>query len=129
MSQLAVNHQRLEKAGFAFDPWWASVGEYEVLEVGRNSSFPLHPAHYWTHVDTSVGVDFIGKVESFESDFHALCKHVKINPSTTDSDNVDVSPITDGQGYKSIHSMSRASIDRINQLFRKDFDLFGYGMV
>jgi hypothetical protein len=69
MQQLADTFAQLCQAGFAFEPWLASIEDHRVYDIGRNTSFPLHPSHYWTHHNGRQAVDFIGKVENFESDF------------------------------------------------------------
>lgn len=129
MEQLAANFTKLCKAGFDFDTWLAAVDDHEIYEAGRNSSFPLHPAHYWTHLNGKQSVDFVGKVENFETDFHGLCLRLGIESPGSANDNVDVEPATSSGTYKSTGLMSRSSMDRINRLFRQDFDLFGYTLL
>jgi len=63
---------QLQKADFDFDAWLALLRDDQILEVGRNTNFLLHPAHYWTHVAGRQSVDFIGRVERFEEDFGRL---------------------------------------------------------
>ena len=58
-----------------------------------------------------------------------LCTKLSLEDMGTGSHNVDVEALEGGQGrdaYKSAKLMNAASIRRINQLFRDDFDLFGY---
>ena len=50
MAQLAENFSQLCRAGFEFERWLELIDDHQVLEVGRNSSFPLHPAHYWRRI-------------------------------------------------------------------------------
>jgi hypothetical protein len=131
MGQLSANFTKLCRAGFDFDSWLAEVDDHEIHEVGHNSSFPLHPAHYWTHVHGEQAIDFIGKVENFEADFLTLCSRLQIQPASSMNANVDVDiePAADGAKYKSSRLMSRNSVNRINELFRQDFELFGYEML
>jgi hypothetical protein len=128
--QLAANLQQLAAADFDFDRWLASVDEAQVFDVGRNSSFPLHPSHFWTGADGSVDVDFVGRVERFEADFRQLCGLLDLEPpEELARQNANQSaPMTGGSGfgYRYLHKMSAASIDKIDALFRTDFDLFGY---
>ena len=129
MKQLSENFDTLCRAGFEFNTWLSLVDDHQFLDVGRNSSFPLHPAHSWTHLDGKQGVDFVGRVENFEQDFQELCVRIYVEPLEKINDNVDVEPIRLGPGsdnYKSAKLMNSASISRINDLFRADFDLFGY---
>jgi hypothetical protein len=126
MSQLSENFAQLATADFDFDKWVASIKEYQIYEIGRNSSFPLHPAHYWTGLNEEKAVDFVGKVENFEADFEYFCRTVDIPTQERVNDNVTdaVSEATDRPRYLS--RMNPASISKINRLFRADFDLFEY---
>ncbi|HXP05957.1 MAG TPA: sulfotransferase family 2 domain-containing protein [Stellaceae bacterium] len=127
LRQLAENAAQLDAAGGDFDRWLALVEEWQVYEAGRNSSFPLHPAHYWTHEDGRQAVDFIGRAESFEADFARLCRTFDLDNAGTANANVRVDPSQTGRfGYKYAHLMSAASIDRIERLFDTDFSLFRY---
>jgi hypothetical protein len=129
MRQLSENFAQLCRARFDFDEWVAGLGEEQVYEVGRNTNLPLHPAHYWTHVAGQQVVDFIGRVESFEEDFAGLLARLGIDP--VDPANANVREpggmATSGpHGYRYADRMSARSIERINRLFERDFDLFGY---
>lgn len=131
MSQLGENYAQLAAGGFDFDEWLALVKEYQVFQIGRNSSFPLHPAHYWTGLAGSVDIDFVGKVENFEADFEELCRRIGVGPFERVNENVTGSttgdlPESASQNYRYASRMSRASIGRINALFHQDFELFGY---
>ena len=59
MEQLSENFAQLLRAEFDFDRWVDRLDEEQIYEVGRNTSFPLHPAHYWTHVAGQQAIDFI----------------------------------------------------------------------
>jgi hypothetical protein len=126
MKQLSDNFAKLCRAGFDFDTWLTLVDEHEIFEIGRNTSFPLHPAHYWTHLNGKQMVDFIGKVENFERDFESLCSRLGIEVASRANDNVEVDPMQTGADYKFAGLMSAASIARINELFREDFEFFDY---
>ena len=128
-TQLADNFAQLARADFDFDRWLASVTEDQVLEAGRNTSFPLHPAHYWTHVGAEQYAAFVGRVERFEQDVDRFCAAVGIAEPDRVNDNVKSSvPLGDGpdRAYRYASRMSRRSVDRINRLFARDFELFGY---
>jgi hypothetical protein len=132
MKQLADNSAQLSTAGFDFNRWFDLIEEHQIYEVGHNTSFPLHPSHYWTHFAGTQMVDFIGKVESFETDFDRLCSKIglicgdKINenvgPEMPESESLQ-------RSHKYLHLMSKASILKINRLFKSDFELFGYEVV
>jgi sulfotransferase famil protein len=132
MTQLAENARRLIQSGYDFNKWILSIPEYEIFEVGRNTNFPLHPSHYWTHSSGNRVVDYIGKVERFEGDFAEFCLKVGIPVQPILNVNVTASEEPHGStslGYKYISRMSATAIARINDLFREDFELFGYDMI
>lgn len=129
-AQIAENIDRLILSGFDFDEWIRILPDYEVYDVGRNSNMVLHPAHYWTHINGQLRVDFVGKVESFDADFTRFCDYVGIETPTIVTSNVsqDVRDLPDpGSRYAS--RMSRRSLDRINELFRQDFAFFDYAVL
>jgi Sulfotransferase family len=132
MTQLAENFAQLCQAGFQFDAWLELVEDQQIFEVGRNSSFPLHPAHYWTHHNGVQAVEFIGRVENFEADFARLCDQLGIVADSQANANMD-SPEAElagnEDGYRYLDRMSDRARRRINELFREDFELFGYRLV
>ena len=127
--QIADLFAQLSRSGFDFDRWVGLLSEHQIYEVGRNTSLPLHPAHYWTHLNGSQFVDRIGKVETFEEDFDALCARLdlsdieRVNKNVSSGD--DIAPDSSGP-YRYVDRMSRTSIDKINALFKADFELFDY---
>jgi hypothetical protein len=128
-AQLAENFAQLCRAAFDFDAWVALLRDDQVYEVGRNTNFPLHPAHYWTHIADIQAVDFIGRVEAFEADLQRFLSQVGIAQSVQANENVvdlvgDAG--SDPSGYRYVARMSARSRARINELFAKDFDRFGY---
>jgi hypothetical protein len=129
MRQLSENIAQLSQAHFDFDAWLGLIREDQVFDVGRNTNFPLHPAHYWSHIDGTQIIDFIGRVENFETDFHEFLLRVGIGHVQLVNQNVV--DLTGGSasnpfGYRYVDRMNAKSIDKINQLFSRDFDLFGY---
>jgi hypothetical protein len=130
--QLEANLAQLRAAGFDFDRWVESLQDFQIYEIGHNSSFPMHPGHYWTHLAGQQVADFVGRVENFETDFSTICSMIGIDEPERLSRNVsDLVPQENdsGHGYRYIHLMKRSSIDRINDLFGKDFEMFGYEIV
>jgi hypothetical protein len=130
--QLDANLSQLRQAGFDFDRWIELLKDFQIYEIGHNSSLPLHPGHYWTHLAGRQMAAFIGRVEDFESDFLTLCSMIGVD--SPEKANRNVSGISCEEtgirsGYRHVHQMNRNSIDKINHLFREDFDLFGYSMV
>lgn len=127
-AQIAENMSRVISAGFDFDRWLGALPEYEICEVGRNSNMKLHPAHYWTHVCGVQRAGFVGKVETFKTDFGNFCTYVGIDAPEIINSNVSQfgesnEPIL---GSKYAAKMSHRSLDRINELFCDDFELFQY---
>lgn len=127
-TQIAENMGRVISAGFDFDKWILSLPDYEIFEVGRNVSMMLHPAHYWTHVHETKVASFIGKVEFFQHDFAKLCSEIGIAAPPIISSNISDDHGEDDplSNSKYARRMSRRSLDRINELFKSDFDLFNY---
>jgi hypothetical protein len=129
MRQLADLYAQLAAGNFDFDTWFDLVEEHQIYDVGRNSSFRLHPAHYWTGIDGTRQVDFVGRVEHFEEDFRTFCGRVGIDPPDREA-NANVSDEVRGDdapdGPRHVERMNAASISKINTLFGADFELFGY---
>jgi Sulfotransferase family len=130
IKQLEENRIQLQRANFQFDEWLELVDESQIYEIGRNSNFPLHPAHYWTHVAGENFVSFVGRVEHFETDFQDFLLRVgitgpieRINANVSNS--IDAAT-DDLSKYKYASLMSVRSIDKINALFAADFEIFGY---
>lgn len=125
--QISQNMSRLIAAGFDFDEWIALLPEAEIFSAGRNTNMPLHPANYWTHLGDEQIVDFIGTVENFENDFASFCRTIGLEFQGIKSKNVSPDKAVDGIRYsKYVSKMSRRTLDRINDLFDRDFELFGY---
>jgi hypothetical protein len=131
MKQLDENNRQLEAANFDFDAWLASVTEEQIYEIGHNTNFPLHPAHYWTHIDRTQYANFIGRVENFEADFSIFCSRVGIVTELRNANVVDLDGAASENpfGYRYVNRMSKKSIEKINSLFFRDFELFGYDRI
>ncbi|WEX91705.1 sulfotransferase family protein (plasmid) [Sinorhizobium garamanticum] len=128
MKQLVENQTKLFEARYDFDLWIELLEEYEVSEVGRNTSLPLYPANYWTHYNAIQAVNFVGKVEEFEADFAAFCRFVDIDFPERINENVSVQ-FAEGGRYRYEAQMSASTLSKINELFKSDFDLFGYTQI
>jgi Sulfotransferase family len=129
MRQLADNFAQLAVSEFDFNKWFGLVEEYQIYEIGLNSCFPLHPAHYWTGINREQKIDFVGKVECFEHDFDAFCQKVGVAPpderaTANVSDKLSASESLAYPRY--IKLMSAATISKINEVFSADFELFEY---
>jgi hypothetical protein len=128
MRQIADNFSQLVRAEFDFNRWFGLIEEHQIYETGRNSSFPLHPAHYWTGAQSETLVDFVGKTENFEIDLTNFCDAVSITQDNKESSNVssDSNTKVDTSYPKYLGKMTTATISKINSIFAKDFELFGY---
>lgn len=129
MKQLAENKVRLMRAKGDFDRWLDLVEDYQIYEQGRNTNFPLHPAHFWTHVAGAQAVDFIGKVESFDQDLDRFAELVDLGKLPRVNENVvelTTRAAKDGANYRYVERMNKSSIRKINRLFASDFELFDY---
>jgi hypothetical protein len=127
--QLAENSIQLSAAKFDFNNWLELVGDDQIYEAGRNTNFPLHPSHYWTHLAGQQYVNFVGRVENFEADFQVLLSHINIQ--ATEPVNLNVVDLAGASssnpfGYRYVDRMDTRSIQKINRLFKQDFDLFKY---
>ncbi len=125
LRQLDENRAALARADCDFDRWVAGLSEADVYVVGRNTSLPLHPVHYWTHMAGEKCVSFIGRVETFEADLAAFCTRAGI--ADPERLNRNVSDGGDGDGeYRYAAAMRPATRDKIERLFVEDFALFRY---
>jgi len=129
LSQLEENERQLALSGYDVDEWFALVREDQIFEAGRNTNFPLHPAHYWTHCNGEMALSFIGFVENFEDDFVRFTSQFGI-PSTPPTNanvrNMSGLPLNESRGYRYTNRLSKKTIDKINTLFSDDFELLGY---
>ena len=126
LRQLEDNRTQLAKTDYDFDRWVAGLTEDQILCAGRNTSLPLHPAHYWTHLRGEQYVSFIGKVENFEHDLSSFCHRVGIAVPPPVNHNVSGDTVVPTGGYRYTHIMNKASIEKINDFFQNDFVLFRY---
>ena len=128
--QLAENFAQLCGAALDFDTWVKSLRKDQIYDIGRNTSFSLHPAKYWTHIDDRQIVDFVGRVENFEADFDAMCAMFGISDVSEVNDNLGDDHVAQtSKGYRYVKCMNAESIRRINKLFSQDFETFGYQKV
>ena len=132
MKQLADNEKQLAQASFDFDKWFGLVSEEQVYNVGVNTNFALHPSYYWTHNEGRQFVNFIGKVENFEDHFNRFLVLMNINNVAVINSNVvelDSNDQNESFGYRYINRMSKKTIEKINRIFNRDFELFNYEQI
>ncbi|MEI9428626.1 sulfotransferase family 2 domain-containing protein [Mesorhizobium sp. Cs1299R1N3] len=128
-AQLSENQKRIADSDYDFNRWIMLLPEYEIMDVGRNTNMPLHPASYWTHFEGKPYVNFIGKVERFEQDFEIFCQRADLDTPPMINRNVTNLTSSDKNGYRYTGIMSKRAICRINEVFKTDFDLLGYEMI
>jgi hypothetical protein len=128
LEAMAINHARVERAGRDVNLWFQHLPEHEILDVGRNASLPLHPAHFWTHLAGTAHVSLLGRVEAFEADFVRLCLRYGITtPPRVDANRTSsVADAPENTRYTHANQLQPATIEKINALFAADFSLFGY---
>lgn len=128
LRQVEENRRQLKRAEYDFDRWIGLLTEDQVRNVGSNSSLPLHPVHYWTHLGRDPFVDFVARVERYEEDFQRLIEWLGIETERITAATHNVSQLRgDGShAYRHIHRMHTRSIAKMNQLFNDDFELLGY---
>jgi hypothetical protein len=128
--QLSENFESLCKAQFNVNRWFLSLPEYAFHDVGRNSSLPLYPAHFWTHSDGQLRAAFIGKVENFEADFVKLTEQFNIlDFGHEDANRSQVKTTPDARNYHYVQKLGARTIARINDVFAADFAYFGYDKI
>lgn len=129
--QVAINTQDIIRSGYDVNEWFMRLSPYRILD-DSNPTFLLHPAHFWTHSSGKV-VDFLGKVENFESDFSRLLKFIEIDANLIGKQSVNVSSISSNapgsKPYKHIHLLKKKTIDRINSIFSDDFIYLDYSKI
>jgi hypothetical protein len=130
MTQLAKNHAQLVRANYDFNQWVRSISEDQILDIGQNATFPLHPAHYWTHIGGTRRVDFVGRVEDFESDFGRFCEDAGISPDEFKEGNANAGKFVRigdaASAYRYAHLFDRYSIDKINKPMALVFERLDY---
>lgn len=110
--------------------WFASLADEVVTCDGFNTSIPLHPCHHWTHEGGVQAVDFIGRVEQFETDFQRLRETFDLPAVARDSSNVSkLSAAERPGGYRHAGKFDAAALARINRLFAADFETYGYPVI
>jgi len=130
LRQLDENQVQLEAANYDFDAWVALLREAQIYEAGRNTSFPLHPAHYWTHLAGRQYVSFIGRVEQFEGDFTRLTELLGLGDlGRANANVVELAGPTGASCSRYADRMHKRSIDKITALFDADFERFGYDRI
>ena len=126
IGQLTKNAGVLIAEQYDVNRWFQRIPAETILDTGRDLSLPLHPVHYWTHLDGEKVVDFIGTIENFEPDFARLCAEFGISDICDSSQLDDMAEVPDANGYRYSEELWPETIARINRLFAADFALLDY---
>ena len=126
LDQVAQNTQDIIRAGYNLNVWFLNLSPYKMLDTS-SVTFLLQPAHAWTHVGDQK-IDFIGKVENFEVDFEILKSRYGIGSTSLESVNQSDLKATamSAAPYRYAKRLHSKTIARINDIFSRDFELFGY---
>ena len=92
----------------------------EFVQTFNKNDFMLKQSDFICDELGTVMVDFVGRVESLQSDFDHICSRLGLAPITLPLLNVS------RQERGQIESLSPSSKERIERIFKKDFELFGY---
>lgn len=126
LDQVAQNTQDIIRCGYDLNTWFMSLSPYKILDQS-SPTFLLQPVSAWTHLGTQ-SIDFIGKVENFETDFEKLKAWAGIGPTSNESVNRSQLACDEGaeSDYRYASKLHKKTIERINALFAADFELLGY---
>jgi len=129
VEQVAENFQDIIRAGYNLNAWFSNLSLYKILD-NSSATFLLQPAHTWTRLGDRT-IDFIGKVENFESDFEKLKSRYGIGPTEQVSLNQSdlKTPVASTAPYRYAERLNSNTIARINDIFALDFELFGYDKI
>lgn len=123
------------------NPKWQKVKEHIFREIGDdfNRYVSEHvryarrlddwewicfwPMHAFAFVDGECMLDWIGRAESVESDLTILSSRLGVEIVKAEDRNVHTPPSADP---KYIDRYDRATIEIVNDLYREDFQRFGY---
>ena len=91
-----------------------------------NSIYPTVFDPQYIYVD-SAKLDFVGREETFNSDFQYLLDTLKIKTPII-NDNI-IENRKNGSFYKYIDKYDDHTIKFVNHYYRRDFEYFGYSMI
>ena len=82
---------------------------------------PLDQWHFVCDNDDNILVDFVGRYETFSTDFQKICKHLNITSEETHINK------TRNRTFDYMSEYDLESFEKIREIFQKDISLFGYG--
>lgn len=84
------------------------------------------PMHAFAYLDGECVLDFVGRAEAVEAGLAALSARLGVPIAKADDANVNVEP---GTALKYLDRYDRATLEVVNELYREDFERFGYERV
>ena len=102
-----------------FDEWFFKY--YSVIDIDHK----LPQNNYICDIDGNILVDYVGRVESFNEDFNTILNFIK-QPKPNSPLKKNNHSKTDE--FKCMFLTSDV-IDKINEIYNKDFKLFGYDLL
>jgi len=81
------------------------------------------PMYEFASIDNELCLDWFGKVENVENDLIELSTKLGINIEKRQNSNVRNKPVT---GLKYLDKYTRSSVELVNTLYEKDFEMFSY---
>lgn len=115
-----------------WDSWLEDFAVPHYIKYGDESNRGSVCCHNWTHLNGKKYVDYIGKVENMNSETEKICDHLGIEVDLNKTGNVKtkfkkVDPLNMNiSDYKYIDKYAERQIKLVNQVYAKDFELFGY---
>ncbi len=92
----------------------------EFVQTFNKNELMLKQSDFICDEQGEVMIDFVGRLESLQSDFDHVCSRLGVTSITLPQLNVS------GQAQSQIDSLSTSSRERIRRIFKRDFELFGY---
>jgi len=94
--------------------------DHEVMRGDKVFIAHIIPQHYFCTIDGVSYINFVGKFENLENDWKKLRDILSLQ--------LDLPCLNKGDNSEAVISLQQKNIDKINELYRKDFLLFNYDM-
>jgi hypothetical protein len=120
-----------DDARYVQEGWDSWLENYMSQSLGTDEIFGGYGFQY-THLSDKQYVDFIGRTETMNSDTEKICEHLGLKVNLNKTGNVktkfdEVDPMNMKiSDYKYIDKYTKNQIKLVNQVYAKDFELFGY---
>lgn len=84
------------------------------------------PMHAFAYLDGQCVMDFVGRAETVDDGLDELSRRLDLPIAKVADVNVNVAP--SGDALKYLGRYDRATLELVNDLYREDFERFGYAM-